>query len=175
MGKTRASKKSKVVMTALLAFVLLVGNQVVAAEGQRTTSGTKIGLLTCTTVPGSHVNLIIHSTRDITCKFESTAGGSPEYYKGEMGIGLGIDLNIKQDESIGYSVLSADFKAGTFQLAGKYAGAKASATFGVGVGAAVLLGGSDDSIALQPLALSGSTGVGVAAGIGYLYLEPGSK
>jgi len=173
MGKTRIIQKSNIVMTALLAVALFVGIQVVSAEGQRTTSGTKIGLLTCKTVPGSGVNLIIHSTRDITCKFESTAGGSAEHYKGEMGIGLGIDLNIKQDETIGYSVLSADFKAGTYQLAGKYAGAKASATFGVGVGVAILLGGSDDSIALQPIALSGSTGLGIAAGIGYLYLEPG--
>ncbi|MFQ5355075.1 MAG: DUF992 domain-containing protein [Mariprofundaceae bacterium] len=155
---------------ALMA-VGLISSQTALAEEAKTTAGTKVGVLSCKTVPGSGMNLIIHSTRNVTCEFKSTAGAGSENYKGEMGIGLGIDLNIKQDETIGYTVISADFKAGTYQLAGKYAGAKASATLGIGAGAAILLGGSDDSIALQPIALSGSTGLGVAAGIGYLYLE----
>jgi len=175
MEKVRTIRWFDCVMIALLAVVLFAGNQTVAEAAQKTSSGVKVGLLSCQTVPGSGLNLIIHSTRDVTCSFESSAGGSPEHYNGEMGIALGIDLNISQDETIGFSVLTADFKAGTHQLAGKYAGVKASATIGVGGGAAVLLGGSDDSITLQPLAISGSTGVGVAAGIGYLYLEPGSK
>ncbi|MGH8590163.1 MAG: DUF992 domain-containing protein [Gammaproteobacteria bacterium] len=54
----------------------------------------------------------------------------------------------------------------------KYTGAKASATAGVGVGANVLIGGGQKSFTLQPLSLTGSTGVGVAGGVGYLYLEP---
>jgi hypothetical protein len=157
---------------AVLAALTLVFSQAVLAGGSKTTAGTKVGVLSCKTVPGSGVNLLIHSTRNVTCEFKSSAGGGAEYYKGETGIGLGIDLNIKQDETIGFAVLSADFKAGTYQLAGKYAGAKASATVGLGAGAAVLVGGSDDSIVLQPIALSGSTGLGAAAGIGYLYLEP---
>jgi hypothetical protein len=41
-------------------------------------------------------------------------------------------------------------------LEGKYAGATAGPTVGVGVGANVLVGGFDRSIALQPLSVEGN-------------------
>jgi len=41
----------------------------------------------------------------------------------------------------------------------------ASATVGIGVGANVLVGGSGNSIALQPLSVEGTTGLNVAAGV----------
>ena len=43
------------------------------------------------------------------------------------------------------------------------AGAQGSATLGVGVGGNVLVGGSDNTIALQPLSVQGQVGVGIAA------------
>jgi hypothetical protein len=42
---------------------------------------------------------------------------------------------------------------------------------GVGVGGFVLIGASQNHFALQPLALSGSTGIGAAGGVTYLTLE----
>jgi len=42
---------------------------------------------------------------------------------------------------------------------------------GVGVGAQVLVGGGSKNISLQPLAVETATGLGVAGGLGYLYLE----
>ena len=56
-------------------------------------------------------------------------------------------------------------------LAGDYAGATASATVGVGVGANVLIGGSGRTISLQPLSVEGNTGLNVAAGIGAITLH----
>jgi hypothetical protein len=60
-------------------------------------------------------------------------------------------------------------------LAGSYGGATASATVGVGLGANVLLGGSANSIALQPVSIQGTTGLNVAAGIAAMTLtyQPG--
>ena len=60
-------------------------------------------------------------------------------------------------------------------LAGTYAGATASATVGVGLGANVLVGGSGNSIALQPVSIQGTTGLNVAAGIAAMTLtfQPG--
>jgi hypothetical protein len=55
-------------------------------------------------------------------------------------------------------------------LSGNYVGATASATAGVGVGANVLVGGSGNSIALQPVSIEGNTGLNVAAGIGAITL-----
>ena len=58
-------------------------------------------------------------------------------------------------------------------LAGNYVGASASATVGVGVGANALIGGSNNTIALQPLSGQAQTGLSVAAGIAGLELRPG--
>ena len=133
-------------------------------------SGVEVGILTCNTVPGTRINLLIHSTADIECEFKES-DGTVEAYKGETGIGFGIDLHIAHDETIVFTVVASHFKPDTHQLAGRYAGAKAGVTVGIGGGAAVLVGGSNDSIGLKP-AVSKNQGVGVAAGLGYLYLEP---
>ena len=67
----------------------------------------------------------------------------------------------------------SDANAGNHALAGKYGGAGGSAAVGVGAGAQVLVGGSNKAFALQPIALSASTGIGAAGGVTYLNLEPG--
>ncbi len=140
------------------------------AYAGNSTAGTKIGVLTCNSVPGSGVNLLIHSTVDIACKFESTDGSSVEHYIGETGIGFGIDINYKLERHLAFAVFAADTVRGSHKLAGKYGGAGASATVGVGAGAQVLVGGSNKSVSLQPV-IEGSTGVGVSAGITYLFLQ----
>jgi Protein of unknown function (DUF992) len=56
--------------------------------------------------------------------------------------------------------------------AGNYGGASAEATVGAGLGANVLVGGSDRTIALQPLSVQGQTGLNVAAGVTELILRP---
>jgi len=165
----KKSMRFLAVISLAWAIWLLVPTAGLSAK-EISSGGTKIGVLTCKQVPHSRVNLLIHSTADIKCTFDSTAGGSIEHYKGESGIGFGIDVNFKADETMVFTAFSADFKAGTHQLAGKYVGAEASAAVGAGVGARALIGGNNRSISLQP-ALSGSTGVGAAAGLGYLYLE----
>jgi len=138
-------------------------------------AGVEVGLLTCESVPGSGLNLIITSSVDVLCEFKTPAGS--EFYKGETGIGLGIDLNFGRDERMLFTVLAGarDIRPGSYMLEGKYGGGKASATVGVGAGASVLIGGGKDSITLQPLAVQGSTGLGVAAGVSYLYLERNPK
>jgi hypothetical protein len=129
------------------------------------------GVLTCSTVPGSRINLLIRSTSDVTCEFKDTAGKT-ERYRGESGIALGLDLSFKSEETFAFSVISAnDANAGSHALAGKYGGGRATASVGVGVGAAALIGGNDDNFGLNPLALSAERGVGASAGIGFLYLE----
>ncbi len=152
---------------ALLATVAMVPMQALA----ETPAGGRIGALTCKTVPDSGVSLIIHSTENVTCEFKSTSGGV-EHYKGETGVGLGFDISYDRNTTMVYAVMSADYKAGDHQLAGKYFGAGGSATAGVGVGAQALIGGGKKNISLQPVAVSSSEGAGLSAGITYLYLEP---
>ncbi len=131
----------------------------------------EIGVLTCKTIPGSRVNLLIRSTADVNCEFKDGAGKT-EQYKGESGIALGLDLSFKSDETFAFSVISSSSAgAGSHALAGKYVGGKASVSLGVGLGAAVLVGGSDDNFGLNPIALGANQGVGASAGIGFLYIE----
>jgi hypothetical protein len=68
---------------------------------------------------------------------------------------------------------TANLAPGSF--AGSYGGVTGSATVGVGLGANVLIGGSGNSIALQPLSIEGTTGLNVAGGITAMTLtyQPG--
>lgn len=155
----------------LLAVLTLAVPMLASAEAVETTKGTKLGKLECKTVAGSETNLLIHSTQDVTCIFTSTAGES-EHYKGETGIGLGIDLSYKKDANFVFAVMAADFKKGEYKFAGKYYGAGGDATIGRGIGAGVLIGGNKKSVSLEPIGLSATKGAGVSGGLTYLYLEP---
>jgi hypothetical protein len=151
----------------ILSFVAASVTSLAAAA-----DSTQLGVLTCKSIVGTRVNLIFRSTTDIYCEFRH-ADGKVEHYLGETGIALGADLTFaKDEESFAFAVLSAeDIKVGTHALAGKYIGGKASASLGLGIGAAALVGGSNKNFALNPLALEGNTGFGASAGIGFLYIE----
>lgn len=161
---------NKKISTVAMAAAVLMASGLVPADEPK--SGVEVGVLSCKSLPDTAKNLVIHSTVQVECVYESTSG--KENYVGETGIGLGVDLNWKRVDDIGYTVLagSTDVRPGSGALAGKYVGAKASATVGYGGGAAVLVGGGGKNISLQPLALEGSQGLGVAAGLTYLYIEP---
>lgn len=131
----------------------------------------RVGVLTCETVPGTRVNLIVRSTTDVKCEFKDSQGRS-EKYKGESGIALGLDLSFQSQESFAFAVMSSStMEIGSHSLAGKYVGGKASATAGVGLAAAALVGGSEDNFGLNPIAVGSNQGLGAAAGIGFLYIE----
>ena len=144
-----------------------------AANSLAAESGVGVGTLSCKSVPGSGINLIIHSNFDIDCVFEAN-DGTVERYKGRTGIGIGLDLNISHDETFHFAVVAANFKTKEHHLAGSYAGGKAAASIGVGGGGQILVGGFKDSIGLKPSAIQGK-GFGIAAGLSYMHLEPHSE
>ncbi|MBI2585228.1 MAG: DUF992 domain-containing protein [Rhodospirillales bacterium] len=153
-------------LVASALFLPVTATPPAMAEG-----GVQIGVLSCNSVPGTQRDLLVHSTVGVTCVFDGPGG--QERYKGSTGIGLGVDLNWNRDQTIHFAVLggATDTRIGSHALAGKYFGGKASATFLVGGGAGALIGAGPKTISLQPLALEGSTGWGLAGGLGYLYLE----
>lgn len=153
----------KHLLTAVLAIALPLA---AAADSVR------VGILECQTIEGSRVNLLVRSTADVTCVFEDSDGRS-ERYRGETGIALGLDLSFESNENFAFAVIStATTSAGNHSLAGKYVGGKATASAGVGLGAAALIGGNNDQFGLNPIAIGSTEGVGVSAGIGFLYIEP---
>ena len=161
-------KVLKLIFSVLMVLVVIIPQGVNAQDEK---AGTKFGVLTCEPIAGSKRNLLIRSSVDIICVYED--GDVQEHYKGESGIGLGIDLSWTSNEVMKWTVLapSSDVSPESFALVGKYYGAKAEASAGVGIQANVLIGGGDKSFTLQPLSLGGQTGIGVAVGLGYLYLE----
>ena len=156
---------------ALAAAAAITVASVPAALGA---GGVETGILTCQNVKGTGRTLIIHSTTDVRCVFKSTDGKIVQNYKGESGIGLGVDLNWNPKDKIAYTVVTAagDISPDSYFLTGKYAGGKANVTLGIGAGAQALIGGLNDSVGLQPLGLEGSQGFRLAGGLAYLYLEP---
>ena len=75
--------------------------------------------------------------------------------------------------ALAWGVFAPTAQLGPGALSGNYAGAQGSASVGVGVGGNALVGGSDNSIALQPLSVQGQVGVNLAAGLESLELRPG--
>jgi hypothetical protein len=134
---------------------------VLLADGAVAKSGVNIGDLSCTVEGG--IGLIIGSKREMTCQFEPANGGNVQSYKGSIGE-LGLDIGVTGESYIHWLVFAPGVvSAGA--LEGTYAGVSGEASIGVGLGANVLVGGSDQSIALQPLSVEGQTGLNVAAGI----------
>lgn len=150
----------KTAIAALLALGLASAPAVAASKG------VKIGVLTCDVAGG--VGMIIGSSKGVDCVFEGTIG-QRERYEGTIGK-LGLDIGVTGKGVMGWAVFApGKLKAGA--LAGHYAGASAEATVAVGLGANVLVGGSDKSIALQPLSVQAQTGLNLAAGVASLRLR----
>ena len=127
----------------------------------------KTGYLTCHEASGW--GFVFGSSRELKCSY-SNNGGRVEYYSGSISK-FGADIGYLQSSVILWAVAATtkDLKPGA--LEGHYGGASASLTLGVGAGANVLVGGFDQSIALQPVSVEGQNGLNVAAGVGEITLK----
>ena len=113
------------------------------------------------------------SSRDLHCTF-MPAAGAPEHYAGTISK-FGVDIGYVQNAVMVWTVVAPSVALPPGSLAGSYGGATASAMVGVGVGANVLVGGSSDTISLQPVSIEGGTGLDVAGGFASISLtfQPG--
>ena len=74
---------------SLLALIILAAVPFTMVHAEDAAKG-EIGIVKCEYIPGSKMNLLIHSAASFNCVFEH--GGVKELYDGEAGIGLGLDL-----------------------------------------------------------------------------------
>ena len=72
---------------------------------------------------------------------------------------------------LAWGVLAPTALPGPGALQGTYGGVTGGATVGIGGTANVLIGGNNQTTSLQPLSLSGQTGLNVTAGVGQITLE----
>ncbi|NJO53915.1 MAG: DUF992 domain-containing protein [Bacteroidales bacterium] len=133
-------------------------------------SHTEVGVLECVSAGGT--GFIVGSIRDVTCTFRPSPGvpGQPEQYVGNIRR-FGLDLGVTERTVMVWSVLAPSRNIGRGDLVGDYVGVSGQATVGAGVGANVLLGGSNKTISLQPLSVEGSLGLNIALGVADLHLR----
>jgi hypothetical protein len=125
------------------------------------------GTLNCDVSAG--FGFIIGSQRQVNCLFTPSYPAPPEQYVGTI-TKVGLDIGVTAAGSLVWNVLQSTTRRRGV-LAGSYAGASAELTAGVGLGANLLVGGNERSVALQPLSIQGQVGINIAAGIAEISLQ----
>jgi hypothetical protein len=154
-------------LLAAVAATLLVASATVQA--QQPMQRVQVGILECR--GGASVGFIVGSVTNLGCVLR--AEGLPEDRYVATIRKVGLDLGITQETALAWGVFAPSVRLGPGALSGDYAGVQGSAALGVGAGGNVLVGGSNNTIALQPLSLQGQVGVSIAAGLESLELRPG--
>jgi hypothetical protein len=150
------------------ALVAALGGSLGLGAPATAQSGVAVGTLTCNVASG--FGFVFGSSRAINCTFAGP-GGRYEHYVGDISK-FGVDIGFTQGGILVWTVIAPTASLAPGVVAGNYVGATASATVAVGVGANALLGGSNNSIALQPLSVEANRGLNVAAGVAALKLTP---
>jgi hypothetical protein len=162
---TRISKLT--LSTAILAGTMF-GGAALAADNE-TVDHTEVGSLSCDVGDGS--GFIVGSSRELTCIFNPVEEGqADEKYVGEINR-WGLDIGETHNGQMSWLVLApteSEYSEGG--LNGSYKGVSAEATFGVGLGANVMTGGSENTLALQPVSVNTQNGINLAIGVGEINL-----
>jgi hypothetical protein len=132
-------------------------------------ANVEVGGLTCRSAGG--VGYVIGSTMNFECVFVPSGGGPAHHYLGVVRR-IGVDLGVTQSVSLGWVVFAPTGVIHPGDLAGNYGGVQGNASVGLGVGANALVGGSNNTFALQPVSAEAQTGLNVSAGLADLELRP---
>jgi Protein of unknown function (DUF992) len=151
-----------------VAVTLLIAS-FTGAQAQAPLNRVQVGVLECR--GGASIGFIVGSVTNLGCVLR--VEGVPEDRYVATIRKVGIDIGITEESALAWGVWAPVARLGPGDLSGNYAGAQGSASVGVGAGGNVLVGGSNNSIALQPLSLQGQVGLNVAAGLESLELRPG--
>jgi uncharacterized protein DUF992 len=158
----------KPILPAIIALgtALSVASPALAVQDVDT---VKLGALNCVVEGGA--GYIFGSSKDLACTYTPADSSQPEEtYVGTINK-YGLDIGVTGKALMSWAVVApADSAYAAGQLSGDYVGASASASFAAGLGANVLVGNSDSSVALQPVSVQAQEGVNVAAGIAELTL-----
>lgn len=160
-------KKTTITATAALATALALGAATVPAKAD----SVELGLLECVVDGGT--GFIFGSSKDLACEYTpANDSATKEAYFGVINK-FGVDLGVTGTTVMAWAVVAptSDFEYQLGSLAGDYRGVSAEASAAAGGGVNVLVGGSNDTISLQPVSLQAQEGVNVAIGIAELQLR----
>ncbi|SFS66132.1 Protein of unknown function [Sulfitobacter marinus] len=162
------TRTSKLTLSTALMVGTMFGGAALAADNE-TVDHTEVGSLSCDVGDGS--GFIIGSSRELTCTFNPVEEGqADETYVGEINR-WGLDIGETTNGQMSWLVLApteSEYSEGG--LNGSYKGVSAEATFGVGLGANVMTGGSENTLALQPVSVNTQNGMNLAVGVGEINL-----
>jgi hypothetical protein len=136
-------------------------------HAQSSKAGVKAGLLKCHVASG--FGFVFGSSKDLNCVYSPDNGKDSQNYTGEIRT-YGIDIGYTESGVLLWGVIAPTNDVDHGALQGKYAGVTVELTAGAGLGANALIGGGN-SIALQPLSISGQQGLNIAGGIGAITLK----
>jgi hypothetical protein len=139
----------------------------VLVPGVASAQSLKAGVLQCHLSGG--VGMILMMNQSLDCVFKSSTGARTHYI-GRL-TNVGANIGISGPGRMVWGVLAASNSLAPGALAGDFVGAQGSVAVGAGAGGAVLVGGSNNSISLQPISVSVGTGLNVSAGVGSLNLQ----
>ncbi len=149
------------------ASALVLGALALGTPAQAAGAGVKVGVLTCNVSSGW--GFVFGSSKDLRCTY-SPNHGHYDHYNGTISK-WGVDVGYTAGGVMVWAVFAPTADVAPGALEGDYGGVSASATAAVGAGANVLVGGSHDTISLQPVSVEGNTGLNVAAGVGAITLR----
>ena len=155
-------------LSAFAALAIVAAVTLPAPTMAQAPNRTKVGTLTCDISGG--IGLIIASHKDVVCMFTPSQPGPREVYTGSINK-FGLDIGATAGGEMIWAVYAPTTrKFGA--LAGHYGGVSGEATVGAGVGANVLIGGSNRTVSLQPVSVQGQIGLNLAVGVAELNLRP---
>lgn len=131
--------------------------------------GNKVGILSCRIDPS--IGLVVVELQKIQCTFTPDNSSQAERYAGTMA-NLGVDLGFTAAGILTWGVYAPTKNLVPGSLAGIYGGASIGGAVVVGGGANFLIGGSQNSVALQPWSVEGTAGVNVNLGLQNMELRP---
>ena len=161
---SRGESAGRIVTTVVAAAAVVSVLNAADAQSRR----VQVGTLTCSL--SASIGLIVGSQRNVSCLFRGVPGEPDEAYTGTM-TRVGLDVGVTAGSVIIWAVL-ANTNRYKGMLTGTYTGASAEMSVAAGLGANVLVGGSNRTVALQPLSVQGQIGLDIAAGVGTLDLHP---
>jgi hypothetical protein len=152
-----------------IAFLAVIA--AIAAPSASSAQGVernKVGTLSCDISAG--IGAIIASKKSVTCMFTPSRPGPREVYTGSISK-FGLDIGATAGGEMIWAVYAPTTRR-FGALAGHYSGVSGEATVGAGLGANVLVGGSDRTITLQPVSVQGQAGINFAVGVADMDLHP---
>ena len=161
-------------MSYLLRKIAAIGFAMALAYGglghtaEAAESGVKAGVLKCQVESGW--GFVFGSTRDVQCLYTPEGGARADRYNGTIK-DYGINIGYLESGVMIWIVVAPTNDVGPGALAGSYGGVSADVAVALGIGAKILVGGFEDSIALQPLSIQGNVGLNIALGIAGLELH----